>query len=544
MRFEASALRGRMLSPVSDERHESAADEADPFPERPLDRFFTPRATFVLTRFLLLRLLGFVYFVAFLCSEREAMPLWGKRGLLPIAELTTDVLLREGSRLRAFRVLPTLFWAIGSSDTAIEIVLATGVVLSLSVALGVTNAWVMTALWALYLSFTNVGQVFTGYGWEIQLVETGFLAIFLCPSRSLHPFPKTPPHALVLWLFRWLIVRIMLGAGLIKLRGDACWRDFTCLVYHYETQPVPSPVSWLLHQAPRPFHVAGVAVNHLVEIVAPFFAFGPKLARHVAGSAFIAFQIFLIVSGNLSFLNWLTIVPAIACFDDDALRRVLPARLVAMAERRTTEREPSRRMRWASLSVGLVVAILSIDPIANLVSSQQSMNQSFNPLHLVNTYGAFGSVNKERFEVVLQGTSAKLVDERTKWIDYELPCKPGDVVRRPCVITPYHHRLDWQMWFLPGTRPAREGWFLHLVQKILQGDKAVAPLFARDPFPSSPPKYVRAALFRYEFTRAGDGSGAWWRRTEVGEYLRPVSLEDGELDEVLRAYGWVHDDAP
>lgn len=518
---------------------EEASPESDPFPERPLDRFLTPRASFVLTRFVLLRLLGFVYAVAFYCSLREAMPLFGRRGLLPIAELCADVVQREGSRLGAFRALPTLFFAIGTSDAAISGLLWVGVALSVSVVLGVTNAWVMTALWALYLSFTNVGQIFTGYGWEIQLVETGFIAIFLCPSGSLHPFPRTPPPAVVLWLFRWLVVRIMLGAGLIKIRGDACWRDFTCLVYHYETQPVPSPASWLLHQAPRWFHVLGVAVNHAVELLAPLFAFGPRLARHVAGSAFVAFQLFLIVSGNLAFLNWLTIVPAIACFDDDALARVLPTRLVSMAKRRTSERSPSRAMRFASLSLALTVAVLSIDPVANLLSSAQEMNRSWNPLHLVNSYGAFGSVNEERYEVVLEGTRAEVIDERTTWLAYELPCKPGDVERRPCLITPFHRRLDWQMWFLPGTRVERQAWFLHAVQKLLEGDHAIDPLLARDPFRDAPPRYVRALLYRYRFTRLGDGSRAWWRREEVGEYLRPVSLDDPELDEVLRAYGWL-----
>ena len=513
-------------------------DEVDAFAARPLDRFLTPRASFVLTRFVLLRLLGLVYFVAFLCSAREAMPLWGARGLVPIDELTRAVVRHDGSRLSAFRQLPTLFFAIGSSDLAIRSVLWLGVALSLAVVLGATNAFVMAALWALYLSFVNVGQIFTGYGWEIQLVETGFLAIFLCPARSFSAFPKTPPHPAVIWLFRWLVVRVMWGAGLIKIRGDDCWRDLTCLVYHYETQPVPSPLSWLLHQMPRWAHEGGVLCNHLVELVMPFFAFGPRLARHVAGSAFVGFQLVLVASGNLSFLNWLTMVPAIACFDDGALARVLPKALVSFAERRTTERVASRAMRWTAIGIALLVAVLSIDPVANLLSSSQSMNRSFDPLHLVNTYGAFGSINRERFEVVLEGTRDEVVGEGTRWLEYELPCKPGNVERRPCLITPYHHRLDWQMWFLPGTSPEDNAWFVRLVGKLLAGDRSVEPLFAGDPFPSEPPRHVRAVLFRYRFTRIGDGSSAWWTREELGEYLRPVSLDDEALDAALRGYGF------
>ena len=114
----------------------------------------------------------------------------------------------------------------------------------------------------------------------------------------------------------------MLGAGLIKIRGDACWRDLTCLITHYETQPNPSPVSWLFHRMPPWFHTGGVLVNHFVELICPFLILGPRPARRFAGVAFILFQATLIASGNLAFLNWLTIVPAIACLDDDFFARV------------------------------------------------------------------------------------------------------------------------------------------------------------------------------------------------------------------------------
>ena len=162
-------------------------------------------------------------------------------------------------------------------------------------------------------------EVWYGFGWELQLLETGFLAIFLCPLFDGRPFPKRPPPVVVIWLYRWLIVRIMLGAGLIKLRGDECWRDLTCLVYHYETQPVPNPLSALLHDLPVWFHKIGVLFNYVCELIAPFFAFGPRRARHVAGVLMVSFQLALILSGNLSFLNWLTIIPALACFDDSLL---------------------------------------------------------------------------------------------------------------------------------------------------------------------------------------------------------------------------------
>ena len=173
-----------------------------------------------------------------------------------------------------------------------------------------------------------------------------------------------------------------------------------------------------------------------------------------------------------------------------------------------------------------------------MLSSRQAMNTSFDPLDLVNTYGAFGSVGRERFEVILEGTSDATIDEQTHWQDYELPCKPGDVRRRPCVLGPYHYRLDWQMWFAALSSYHEEPWIVHLASKLLRGDRIVESLFAYDPFPTTPPRFIRAELYRYEFTRLGDGSGAWWRRERESEYLPPLSADDPTLLAFLAAHGW------
>jgi hypothetical protein len=263
---------GHMAAPTPPLERELSDRDSDVAAFRdttPLRRFLGPRATWFFTRFAILRLLGLVYFVAFFSAVRQARPLIGHRGLLPADAFLDRVLAELGSRGAAFREVPTLFLWTGASDAAIAAVCWAGTLLSLAVIAGVSNAIVQLALWALYLSLYQIGQIFYGYGWEAQLLETGFLAIFLCPLWSLRPFPDAPPPVAVLWLFRWLVFRIMLGAGLIKFRGDPCWRDLTCLVYHYETQPVPGPLSYLLHALPRGAHVAGALFNHLVELVVP-----------------------------------------------------------------------------------------------------------------------------------------------------------------------------------------------------------------------------------------------------------------------------------
>jgi hypothetical protein len=185
--------------------------------------------------------------------------------------------------------------------------------------------------------------------------------------------------------------------------------------------------------------------------------------------------------------------------------------------------------------------LLSLGPIGNMLSPGQAMNRSFEPFAIVNTYGAFGSVGRERFEVILEGTMESELTPQTRWSEYELPCKPGDVARRPCVISPYHLRLDWQMWFAALSRYEQQPWIVHLVYKLLHGDRGIEPLLASDPFPDQPPRFVRAELYRYAFTRLGDESRGWWRRERVGQYLRPLSLRDPALLAFMDDYGWPHD---
>ncbi|HET6961581.1 MAG TPA: lipase maturation factor family protein, partial [Terriglobia bacterium] len=329
------------------------------------------------------------------------------------------------------------------------------------------------------------------------------------------------------------------GAGLIKLRGDSCWRDLTCLYYHYETQPIPNPLSSLLHFMPQWFHKLGALWNHLNELIAPWFMVGPRRLRHVAGLLLVSFQVILILSGNLSFLNWVTIIPALACFDDSFFARILPKGLTARAIQVSSVAKISRA-QWVVIPVlVLLVAILSVSPVANLVSSRQAMNTSFDPLHLVNTYGAFGSVGQERNEIIFEGSDDAVITSESQWKAYEFKCKPGDPFRRPCVISPYHYRLDWQIWFAAIAGPDQYPWTLHLVWKLLHNDSGALNLLANNPFPSSPPRHIRAELYRYQFAPWGEDNAAWWARTRVGSWLPALSVRDPSFLRFLAAYGWV-----
>ncbi len=447
----------------------------------------SPRSgdSYWLTRFIILRLLGFVYAVAFLAAALQIVPLIGAHGLLPVDSFLSRVQNALGSTSAGFIRLPSLFW-FAHSDAGLQLTAWAGFTLSCIVVAGYANAVVMVVLWALYMSFVHAGQDWYGYGWEIQLLETGFLAIFLCPLLDGRPFPKREPPLVMLWLFRWLIFRIMLGAAIIKLRGDSCWRDLTALYYHFETQPIPNPLSRWFHFYPRWMLKAGVLFNFLAELIAPWFAFYPRVARHTAGVIMIAFQFCLILSGNLSFLNWLTIVPALACFDDSFWAKWLPRALVNRATTAAAAAQFSRPMRNAAWTVAVIVGVLSVLPVANMLSPRQIMNTSFDPLDLVNTYGAFGSVGRERLNVVFEGTDAIMVDAHAVWKAYSYKALPVELNRMPRQIAPYQPRLDWQMWFASMGTPDEYPWTLHLVWKLLHNDPGALSLLAEIRFPKSP----------------------------------------------------------
>jgi Lipase maturation factor len=498
--------------------------------------------TYWLTRFVILRLLGFIYAIAFLVATNQIVPLIGEHGLLPLHLFLDHVRAMLGSSFAGFLRLPSLFW-IDNSDTALVVIAWAGFGLSCIVLAGYANAILLGVLWFLYMSFVHVGQDWYSYGWEVQLLETGFLAIFLCPLIDPRPFPRGAPPLVIFWLFRLLIFKIMLGSGLIKIRGDQSWRDLTALYYHFETQPIPNGLSRWFHFLPRGVLRFGTLFNHLAEIVAPWFVFWPRIARYIAGIVIIAFQIVISVSGNLSFLNWITIVPALACFDDRVWAKILPRALVRRAEQAAKSAKVSRPMQRTAWAIATIVALLSIQPLLNVLSAHQIMNTSFDPLDLVNTYGAFGAVGKERFNVIFEGTDSYFPDETANWKSYPYKGLPVALDQRSPQIAPYQLRLDWQMWFAAMSSPNEYPWTLNLIWKLLHNDPGALSLFASNPFPEKPPRYVRAVWYRYQFAPPGNAERRWWTRDQKQMWLPPLSADNSELITFLHKTGWIGQDA-
>ncbi|XP_029384078.1 lipase maturation factor 1 [Echeneis naucrates] len=520
--------------------------------------------TYWLTRIVLLRSVAFIYLVAFSVAFNQNKQLIGEHGLMPCKSYLNSVKRFVGGKIgmAALAYTPSVLWFLDwdDIDANLDGIALVGMALSTFVLVtGMANMVIMATLWVLYHSLVNVGQLWYSFGWESQLLETAFLAIFLCPVWTLSQVPRScPPSLICIWTFRWLIVRIMLGAGLIKIRGDKCWRDLTCMDYHYETQPVPNPMSYYMHRSPWWFHRFETLSNHFIELIVPFFTFLGRRMCLFNGAIQILFQVVLIVSGNLSFLNWLTIVPSLACFDDASLgvlfrsgggakNAVLKIQSEDAAGRTPRPTKGMMMRRVVNISLAVLIGYLSVPVVMNLLSSRQVMNTSFDPLRIVNTYGAFGSITKERTEVIFQGTlSPDPKDPEAVWEEYQFLCKPGDVYRRPCLISPYHYRLDWLMWFAAFQTYEQSEWVIHIAGRLLSNDSVVLSLLDHNPFQGrDPPRWVRGEHFRYKFSQPGSTSaaeGKWWLRKRIGAYFPAVNLEG--LRGYFQSRNWPHPHIP
>ena len=465
-----------------------------------------------LGRLVLERGIAVIYVFAFVAAARQFRALIGEQGLLPVPRYVAR---------QSFRTSPSIFHAY-YSDRFFAAVAWSGAALSAAMAAGLADVlplWTSVSLWLLlwilYLSIVNVGQTWYAFGWESLMLETGLLATLLGNSH-------VAPPVLTMWLARLLLFRLEFGAGLIKLRGDSCWRDLTCLFYHHETQPMPGPLSWFFHHIPKPLHRVEVAGNHVAQLVVPFGLFAPQPVASIAGAIVVVTQLWLVASGNFAWLNWLTILLGCSVIDTSSLAEVItvPSRPALV--------DPPLWFAALVIVFGVLTLVLSYWPVRNMISRRQRMNMSFNPFHLVNTYGAFGSIGRTRREVVIEGTDEAVITEGTVWKEYEFKGKPGAVRRLPRQWAPYHLRLDWLMWFAAISPQYAYSWFRPFILRLLRNDPPTLRLLRRNPFPDAPPRYVRAQLYRYRFTTAAElrRDHAWWHRTLEGSYLRPTALTD------------------
>jgi lipase maturation factor 1 len=483
---------------------------------------------YVFTRWIFLRFLGIIYALAFWSLSTQLLGLLGQDGILPANSFLT--LLSKQLGLERYWLFPTLAW-INASDAFLQFLCNVGIALSLSVVLGVLSGPALFLLWLLYLSFVIIGQDFLSFQWDVLLLETGFLAIFLAPWRLID-FPWKQkfaqfvgPSAIIVWLFRWLLFRLMLQSGIVKLAsGDPTWSNLTALEYHYFTQPLPTPVAWYAAQLPDWFQHISVVGVFIIELILPFFIFAPRRWRHFAAFAFISFQLLISITGNYAFFNLLTIALCIMLLDDALLERILPKFLSNILKQNPAQSIRAPFSHVIPLALAIFIGTLSASSLigrSNLPSVVQVLLEPVEHFYCVNSYGLFAVMTTSRLEIVVEGS-----DNGTEWRPYQFKYKPGELNVPPQWVEPCQPRLDWQMWFAALSDYRSNIWFLNFMYRLLQGSQSVLSLLETNPFPDQPPQYVRAELYQYKFTDFATRAitGNWWQREYVGHYLPPVNF--------------------
>jgi uncharacterized membrane protein YphA (DoxX/SURF4 family) len=479
--------------------------------DRPVDR-----PSYVLTRRLFLCGLGVVYLIAFASLAVQIVGLAGRDGIAPVTEMLGRVAARAGAG--RYLAAPTVFW-IDARDRTLEAVCWAGSGAALLLILDIAPLPALVILWVLYLSVQTSCDVFLYYQWDILLLEAGFLAIFLAPLHlrpvaPVRPRRETIPSRPVLWTLRLLVFRLMLLSGLVKwLSGDTAWRELTALEYHYETQPLPPWTAWYAHQLPGWAQRVSVATMFVVELVVPFFIFAPRPLRLAACAALVVFQGTIMATGNYGFFNLLTIVLCLTLLDDGVWPRRWRERYAARRPA-APGRPPHRWPAALTASVACVLVLLSVPPAVGRLGLAPSWPAPLRtalawaqPFRIANAYGLFTVMTKRRAEIRVQGSA----DGRT-WRSYEFRWKPGDPSEAPRFVEPHQPRLDWQMWFAALGTFDRQFWFQRFLLRLLAGSPEVLALLRHNPFPDTPPRYVRAIIAEFRFTdyATKKRQGRWW----------------------------------
>ena len=520
------------------------------------------------SRRLFLRLLGAVYFIAFLSLWVQIHGLIGSEGLLPAEEYLNA--LRQNTDGIAWYQVPTLCrvdW-IGCGDSSLNALCAIGCGCSVLVVCGVAPLPALVILWAVYLSLLTVCRDFLSFQWDTLLLETGFFAVFYAPLTI---DPRTfrracEPPQLARWALWWLVFKLIFLSGVTKLlSGDSTWRDLTAMTYHYQTQPIPNPLSWYAHYMPVWVHKSEVVVMFVLEIGAPFLIVTTRRLRHIACVLMILMQVGIAVTGNYGFFNLLSIILCLSLADDEFLHRIG----VPGFRRKHPATEPAAQPPVYGLRIAatpFLILLLYVSGLRFLVeivrTGRRSELPSFaatlresaetyltwdppaviawtglaprqvlgwsSPFATINGYGLFRVMTTERPEIVIEGSR-----DGTTWVEYEFRWKPGNPDRRPPVVAPHMPRLDWQMWFAALNPRGNLHWLTSLMEGLVEGKPQIVALLPDQELTREPPKYIRLVMYKYEFSEAKGPSaaGGWWKRSDAAPLTRAMSGSTTEISQ-------------
>lgn len=492
-----------------------------------------------LARWVFLRLLGVIGFIAFLSYFVQLDGLIGSDGIVPAAEVLDQMRAQleqggEGGGLAAFLRAPTLLW-LDASDTMITGLSAAGMAAGAALVFGFWPRAMLFVLWLAYLSFVTASGPFMSYQWDILLLETTFLAMFLAP-KGIWERRQAPVSRLGLVVVIWLLFRLMFLSGVVKLTsGDPTWRDLSAMTYHYMTQPIPSWTSYWAHHLPDWFHHLETLATLIIEIAVPFLLLMPRRLRRAGAVLLGLLQVAIIATGNYGFFNLLSLALCVLALDDAPLERLLPDAWVTWIRGERAPRTSRERTFRGGLIAGaavLLVVVSGLQTAQELTKTRlvpQAVEEAYRPFRTINNYGLFRTMTTERPEILVEGS-----DDGETWQTYEFNFKPDRLDERPSLVTPHMPRLDWQMWFAALGDCRANPWFLRFQKKLLEGEDDVIALMADDPFDGEPPTYLRTTLWQYEFSSPDQkaDTGDWWRRKKQGRYCPRFTLKNGELGPV------------
>ncbi|HEV2352541.1 MAG TPA: lipase maturation factor family protein [Terriglobia bacterium] len=524
-------------------------------------------------RWLFMRALGLIFFSAFYSFIFQIRGLIGPDGLLPAGRYLDTVWQYMGAK--GFWYAPTLLW-LGSGPRALMLLSWAGLVASI---LLVLNLWPrgMTAVGiACYLSLIAAAQDFSSYQSDGMLLAAAFVCLFFAPP-GLRPGlgEDHPPSWASHFLLQWLWFQIYFESGFVKLAShDQEWRHLTALDHYYENGPLPNWIGWYVQQLPHWFHAGAALYTLVTELGLVWMLFLPRRYRILCFLIVTPFQISIILTANLAFLNYLVLCLGIFLLDDRFLRalfqragalfhlgkaqpevRGLPrvasspsageipiqssiaadvppprqtgSELVAVARRLLAGSSylcACVMLPWTFYATAALL-LLMLFPSLPL---PQSPILALEPFRIANSYGLFAVMTPARHEIEFQGTR----DGKT-WIPYPFRYKPQDLSQPPRIHAPYQPRFDWNLWFasLGGWR--EYPWVLNTEMLLLKSDPSVLQLFAGNPFAGNPPVQVRAVVWQYWFTDIPTKrkTGLWWRRQFQGLYAPTLEREpDGTIN--------------
>ena len=468
------------------------------------------------------RITGLTYLFAFLSLLPQLPGLLGPHGILPAQNLLSRVTEIVGPNSAPLS-LPSFAWLCGASNLSLQLIALLGIVASILIITGYLRPLGALLAWLCWLSFVNIGQDFLSFQWDTLLLEVGFLLIFAEKPGLL---PRPPgldiPPLLIRLALTFLLFRLIFSSGIVKLlSGDPTWPNLSAMTYHFETQPIPNPLSWFIHQLPTPLLHLSTLFTLLIELLLPFALLLPQAkARLTVSLGFLSLMLLITFTGNYAFFNLLTIALCLPLIENrfypSSLRpKTIPLPLIPVPWRHLASLAALLQL---SLAIPIFLSTLKLFPR----SSSTPWQNSFAPWHLTSGYGLFAVMTTRRPEITLERSPDGL-----RWDPILFPYKAGPPDRLPPQIAPFQPRLDWQMWFaaLSAEQGQLPGWFTPFLKKLQQGSPEVWLLLSSTPYPSGP-TYLRLRLDQYHFSTPTDHSstGHWWKITP-GPILLVLSPE-------------------